>query len=193
MWSLSPVNSWSTIKMPASYEIRRLPDGPIEEFFGSRGNYYEFSESDRLDLHSVPVWCACCAEFTEGEDLSTVEEIDQKIRALNDPASELYRMTRYGLLDDLFGKGQEFLRDQLGELQRRRRWRTGRNSPPKCIVCGSNKITIIPEGTPMPHPNGDGMIEIACVGMCSTEFNEWYFTPEGDRIPRDTKPTYWSF
>jgi hypothetical protein len=27
--------------------------------------------------------------------------------------------------------------------------------------------------------------------MCSTDFNEWFFTPEGDRIPRDTKPTYW--
>jgi predicted oxidoreductase len=27
--------------------------------------------------------------------------------------------------------------------------------------------------------------------MCSTRFNEWFFTPEGDRIPRDTKPTYW--
>ena len=32
---------------------------------------------------------------------------------------------------------------------------------------------------------------IHCVGMCSTSFNEWFFTPEGDRIPRDTRPTYW--
>jgi hypothetical protein len=29
--------------------------------------------------------------------------------------------------------------------------------------------------------------------MCSTVFNEWFFTPEGDRIPRDTQPTYWAF
>jgi|GEM_PF-4983383 len=35
------------------------------------------------------------------------------------------------------------------------------------------------------------MIQIDCVGMCSTSFNEWFFTPEGDRIPRDTQPTYW--
>jgi hypothetical protein len=29
------------------------------------------------------------------------------------------------------------------------------------------------------------------IGLCSNDFNEWFFTPEGDRIPRDTKPTYW--
>lgn len=50
---------------------------------------------------------------------------------------------------------------------------------------------MLPEGVPVPHPHGDGMIQIDCVGMCSTSFNEWFFTPEGDRIPRDTQPTYW--
>jgi hypothetical protein len=173
------------------YEIRWLPNGTTEPFAGSRGNYYEFSESDRLDLYSVPVWCHRCRRITDGEDLSTVEEIDKQIRDLNDPSSELYRMTRHGLVNELLGKGEELLEERLAELQRRRRWRKSRQSPPKCIHCGTSEILALPMGVPVPNPLGDGEIQVDCVGMCSTSFNEWFFTPEGDRIPRDTQPTYW--
>jgi hypothetical protein len=176
--------------MPGVYEIRWLPNGPTEKFYRSRGNYYEFSESDRLKLHTVPVWCDRCGNFTEGENLSTVEEIDNQIRDLNDPTSEAYRMTRHGSLEKDFGKGESFLQDRLAELARRRTWREARKSPPKCIYCGSSEIHMFPDGAPGPHPDG-GLIQIVCVGMCSTCFNEWFFTPEGDRIPRDTQPTYW--
>ena len=177
--------------MPAFYEIRWLPDGKTEKFAGCRGNYYEFSESDRLDLHSAPIWCHRCRMITHGEALSTVEEIDTQIRDLNDPSSEPYRMTRHGLLDELLGKGEEVLQERVAELQRRRRWREERRSPPKCIHCGTTQIMLLPLGVAMPNPEGPGQILVDCVGMCSTIFNEWFFTPEGDRLARDTHPTYW--
>ena len=94
--------------MPAYYEIRWLPDGPTELFGGTRGNYYHFLETDHLDLHTVLIWCHGCKNFTDGEDLSTVEEIDQQIRDLNDPSSVWHRITR-----------AECLQEQLAELQRR--------------------------------------------------------------------------
>ena len=177
--------------MPGLYEIRWLPEGRTEKFAGSRGNYYEFSESDRLDLHSEPVWCHRCGQITHGEELSTVDDIDKQIHDLNDPSSALYRMTRHGVLDELLGKGKEFLRERIAELQRRRRWRAERKSPAKCIHCGTTQIVALPAGLPVPNPGGHGQIQVDCVGMCSTSFNEWFFTPEGDRIPRDTRPTYW--
>lgn len=177
--------------MPAYYEIRWLPEGRTEKFAGSRGNYYEFSASDRLDLHSVPVWCRVCARITHGENLSTVDDIDKQIRDLHDPSSQLYRMTRHGLMDRNFGNGEELLQERLSKLERRRRWRVSRQSPPKCIRCGTTEIVGLPMGEPIPNPGGAGHLQIDCVGMCSTSFNEWFFTPEGDRIPRDTRPTYW--
>jgi hypothetical protein len=177
--------------MPGFYEIRWLPSGRTEKFAGSRGNYYEFSESDRLDLHSEPGWCHHCGKVTHIENLSTVDELDKQIRDLNDPSSELYRMTRHGVLDELLGKGDKFLNDRIAEIQRRRRWREERKSPPKCIHCGTTEIVELPIGMPVPVPHGEGQVQIDCVGMCSTNFNEWFFTPEGDRIPRDTRPTYW--
>jgi hypothetical protein len=177
--------------MPAMYEIRWQPDGPMEQFAGSRGNYYEFAESDHLDLYSVPVWCHRCGRITDGENLSSVEEIEKQISELNDSSSQLYRMTRHGVLDKWFGKGDEFLQNRLTELLRCRRWRESRKEPPKCIHCGTTDILEFPIGVPVPSPRGDGEVQIDCVGMCSTRFNEWFFTPEGDRIPRDTRPTYW--
>jgi hypothetical protein len=165
--------------MPAYYEIRQLPDGPIEEFGGTHGNYYHFSETDHLDLHTVLIWCDGCKNFNDGEDLSTVEEIDQRIRDLNDPSSVWHRITRSGELSE-----------QLAELQRRRRWREGRKSLPKCICCGTTEIRELAVGQPIPNPCGAGMIRVDLVGHCITPWNDWCFTPEGDRIPRDPRPSH---
>ena len=176
--------------MPVFYEIRWLLEGRTQKFAGSRGNYYEFTGSDRLDLHSVPAWCHRCSNITHGEDLSTVEEIDKQIRDFDDPASDLYRLAQNTLLSEL-GHGDEFRRERIAELQRRKHWRQARRSPPKCIRCGTTEIVLLPIGVRVPNPAGDGEIQVDCVGMCSTSFNEWFFTPEGDRIPRDTRPTYW--
>jgi hypothetical protein len=178
--------------MPADYEIHWLPDGPIEEFRGSRGNYYEFSESDHIDLQAVPVWCRRCARITEGEELLTTEELDRLINDLQDTSTEIYKFTRHGVLEELLGKGEEHVQECIIDLQRRRQWRESRVSPAKCIQCGSTDIVFFRLDEPMPSPRGRGEVQIQIVGMCSTSFNEWFFTPEGDRIPRDTQSTYWS-
>jgi hypothetical protein len=79
----------------------------------------------------------------------------------------------------------------LREARRRREWLQARRWPPKCIRCGTTDVVDLPEGRAVLHPAGNGTITLSWVGMCSTPFNEWFFTPEGDRIPRDTTPTYW--
>jgi len=173
--------------MPGYYEIRWLPDGRTEKFAGSRGHYYEFSESDRLEFDAGPVWCHRCGTITHGESLSTIEEIDQQIRDLGDPSSELFSMTQNSLLAEM-GHGEEFRREQITELQRRRRWRESRKSPPRCIQCGTTEILPLPLGVPVPNPLGKGEIQIDCIGIFSTDFTGWFFTPEGDRIQRDARP-----
>ena len=180
-------------RMPAMYEIRYQPQGKVERFYGSRGNYYEFEDGTRLDVHTTPAWCRACGGLTHGERIDSLARIDQQIADLNDPSSELYRFTQRSLLpelDDLVPK-DKFRLDQLAEAHKRRDWRHRRTSPPRCIRCGSTDVVILPIGEAVPHPAGAGTIEVRWIGMCSTSFNEWFFTPEGERIPRDTKPTYW--
>jgi hypothetical protein len=174
--------------MPALYEIRCLPKGTTDEFAGSRGNYYEFEDGSRIDVRSEPVWCRRCGNYTHGESIESLDEIDRQLADLEDPHSELYRMTEASLS----GPGGRFRRHWLELTEQRRRWRERRISPPRCLLCGSTELVSLPKGVEVPDPRGAGTVVLRVIGHCSTSFNEWFFTPEGERIPRDTRPTYWA-
>jgi hypothetical protein len=174
--------------MPAVYQIRFLPGDEIREVYGSRGDYYELENGTQIDLRSSPVWCPRCNDFTDGESFDTLEEIDQQIADLRDPTSELFRFCQDTATGSLGVTGIRF----ITILQKRRIWRMGRKSPPKCLDCGSTEIVLLPEGQRVANPIGAGWIELTVSGHCSTSFNNRYYTPQGDRIPRDTKPSYWS-
>ena len=172
--------------MPACYEIR-YADGRVEETFGIRGLHYEFPDGETLDVHTEIGWCFSCNTFTDIERLEAIEEIDQQIADMHDPDSVLYRM----FFDSPAGKDGEFLKSQVAEAQRRRDFLLQRTSPAKCVHCGTENVKQIPHGETVEHPAGCGTFVLESVGMCSTDFMNWYFTPEGERIPRDTRPSYW--
>lgn len=172
--------------MPVSYEISFLPNGPVEKFAGSRGNYYKFDDGSHQDVLATPVWCRCCKKVTEGEELRSLWDIDKTV-------AELRLSLEQAIIDDQVGRTSrtpkgwtQVLRGRIEETIKLRQWRVGRSSAPKCLLCGSTDIFAFPVGSPVQHPAGTGMIEIRCVGLCSTNFNEWFFTPEGDRIVRRT-------
>jgi hypothetical protein len=174
--------------MPAVYQIRFLFGGETQELCGSRGNYYELPNSTHITLSSSPVWCRLCNEFTEGESIEAIEAIDQQIADLWDPTSELFQFYKDSSTSSIGVDGIHF----ISELEKRRRWRESRQSPPKCLGCGSPEIVLLPEGQKVTNPTGRGWIEVTVTGLCSTPFMNRYYTTEGDRIPKDTKPTYWT-
>jgi hypothetical protein len=174
--------------MPSVYEIKFKSSGETREHVGSRGDYYDLGDGSHLNVSSRPVWCHLCDSFTDGESIEGLEEIDRQIADLRDPTSELFRFYQDSGTDSI---GVDGIRLITG-LEKRRRWRVCRKAPPKCLVCGSEEIVLLPEGQKVSNPTGPGWIDVTVTGHCSTAFNNRYYTPEGDRIPRDTKPTYWS-
>ena len=92
----------------------------------------------------------------------------------------------------LFPKRIGFREIAIEKNKDRLKWRRLRVASPKCILCGSTSIHYADE-----NDNGSVAIDGAIVvwikirGMCSMHFNEWFFTVDGDRIQRDTKPKYW--
>lgn len=52
-------------------------------------------------------------------------------------------------------------------------------------------LIVFPLNGTAPNPAGTGTVEVRLRGTCSTDFNNGFFTPEGERIPRDTKPSDW--
>ena len=174
------------------YEIT-LADGTAVLFAGTRGNYYELAPDRHIDVIATPAWCRRCGDFRHGEHLEPVAEIDQEIVDLRNPRSKLYQMWARDYLQECKDLGPAFCAGRIAELKLRRAWRQTRVAPPKCIECGSTDIVPLPFDGAVANPSGSGTLSVRVRGMCSTVFNEWYFTPEGDRIPRDTKPTYWHF
>ncbi len=168
--------------MPPLYEIRYLPRGNTEEYCGSRGNYYEFDDGSHINVWSRPVWCRRCGHYTDGESIESLDEIDRQLADLEDPQSDLYRFTQKSL--SKLGGG--FRRYWIELTKQRRRWREQRVSPPRCLLCGSTDLVLLPERVEVPNPCGEGTVVLSVIGHCSTSFNEWFFTPEGERIPRET-------
>jgi len=173
--------------MPAVYQIRFLPGGETRAVCCSRGDYYELRDGSHIGVRSSPVWCRRCNDFTDGEAIEALEEIDQQIADLRDPMSELFRFYQDNASGSLGVDGIH----SIIELEKRRRWLEGRKSPPKCLGCGSTEIVLLPDGQKVTNPTGSGWIEVSVTGLCSTPFTNRYYTSEEDRIPRDTKPTYW--
>jgi hypothetical protein len=165
--------------MPAVYEIKFLPSGDVLEFYGSRGDSYECEDGSCVGVISKLVWCRRCGDFTHSESIEGLDEIDQLLADLHDPSSEVSRGLRYRLRI-------------IEQMEERRRWLLGRRSPPKCLECGSTDIVIFRSGERAEYPGGPGWVEITVTGHCSTSFNNRCYTPEGDRIPTETKPTYWT-
>jgi hypothetical protein len=79
--------------MPSVYQIKFLPGGESRKFYGSEGDSYVLEDDNRIDVLSLPVWCHLCHDFSEGEMIEGLEEIDRQPADLRDPESELYRLT----------------------------------------------------------------------------------------------------
>ena len=173
--------------MPAVYQIKFLPGSETREFHGSRGDYYELGNGTHIGLRSTPVWCVRCNDFTDGEIIEALIEIDRQIADLRDPGSALFRLYQESVSDSIGVDGIHLIM----KLEKRRRRRESRKSPPKCLGCGSTEIVLLPDGQKVTNPTGSGWIEVTITGLSSTPFMNRYYTSEGDRIPRDTKPTYW--
>ena len=176
--------------MPGIYRLTFLPEGRTQKFAGSRGDYYRLADGSEITLCSGPVWCAACAKVTHGEQIESIQEIDRRIRDLERLAAEIRREMSRPPLPAPDAPGDRHQQEQIAELKLRRDWRRQRRSPPKCLACGSTDITPLDHGKPVRISGG--RVRCDCIGMCSTDFNMCYYSPEGDLVERG-QPTYWRF
>jgi hypothetical protein len=180
--------------MPALHQIRFSDGSPDIEWFGSRGFYYEFPDGMTIGLRPTIAWCCDCQIFVDAEWIPSLDDIANELDELNDPTS--FRASSYLSNKPPFDKSPYLERraklyaEAKDEAKRRIDWRRVRQSPPRCLYCGSTDLRFPDDDQTVEIP-GRGSAVVEWSGMCSTEFCNWFFTPEGLRIPRDTKPSYW--
>jgi hypothetical protein len=169
--------------MPGMYEITLLPEKEAHRFYGTRGNYYRLLDGSKLDVDGKPVWCRQCQAFSEAEWLQSVPELEQAIADYSDiDSAKSQRILQSSYVQDKAAYLGELLAERTARLQ----WRQGRTSPSKCLECGTTEVVDLGDGQEIASPCSSGTLTIQLVGMCSTAFRNYFYTPEGDRIPIET-------
>ncbi|MCA9093556.1 MAG: hypothetical protein KDA68_08730 [Planctomycetaceae bacterium] len=148
-------------------------DIPDECVIHSAFLVYSLEDGAQIRLKQADYFCPTCNGFVVGELIESVAEIENEIDQIqNHPDSVERLMAEWS--GDISGR--------IAELRLRIEWRRKRQSPPKCLHCGSSEILPIPREEEFYHPVSDQPMKVSKRGFLS--MNEWYatYTPEGDLI-----------
>lgn len=136
-------------------------EGMLRE--GPSGAYYQLPDGDSAVAKAAPAWCTECATVVDAEVLLS----------LDDARHELAEFERQGpamqaFLDDAAGFRHPMLllEHHIAGLQSTLKWRTLRQSPPRCLTCTSHHVAYLPwrigrENQAMQHPSCPGMLQFA--------------------------------
>lgn len=153
-----------------SYLESDLPD---EWLFYPAYLEYILDDGSRLGVAQEDYFCRACNRFVAGERIESVAELEFLLEQIeNNPESRHRKFAEY--IGDL--------PKQISDLQARINWRKKRQSPPKCLHCGSTDILPVPEDEEFDHPATGLRMKAAGQGFASTD--QWHatYTPEGDSI-----------
>jgi hypothetical protein len=169
--------------------IRYLDADSTEGLTLLSNGYYLLEDSTATRLYEQVAWCLDCKRFERAEYLPEIADIDVEIAKYAARAAKIKAqlggwLYRFGLRS----RG-EFLhelsvwQDAVAEAQRQRRWRLGRQSPPRCLACGSAQIETPPEDGDYQHPGGKGRVRIEITSHLSLALQVLEcFTAEGLRL-----------
>ena len=155
--------------MPTGYTITFEPGGRAIDFVGSKHEYV-MPDGERIGVVCQLVWCVRCGKITEGEEVPTVADLDEKISFWERPPGPT--------------SGNRRLRQTFAAMfKQRRQWRLTRVGPPKCLTCGSAEVTAFPNNVAVPHPAGSGTVRVHADSIYYVLGGPDLLTPEGDRLP----------
>jgi hypothetical protein len=148
--------------------IEQYPERPYCQTHGlstSRHNYYCLDDGTRVPLSITPVWCRRCRKFTLGEWIESMAEIEDRVA----------EYSRWELSDQ---------RTKIMErLERRKRWRSQRRSPARCLRCFTTDIFVFPIGEHVRHPGGKGWVTVRIAGFIEpSKSEEWLLDADGNPL-----------
>lgn len=134
---------------------------------------YLLDDGTTLGIVQSDYYCQACDRFVVGEHIETIAELENRINEIkNDPQSDARRFAEF------IGN----IPRQIAELHVRINWRKQRQSPPKCLECGTMEILPIPNQEEFAHPATGQRMKVKEHGFASAARWQATFTPEGDLI-----------
>lgn len=172
-------------------QIQRPSNGHVLASFEYWTNYhYVFLDGSEVPLPVRCAWCARCERFVEVERLYTDEEIQARLDGLESVRIE-WAVHYAKAIERAEILGKDLSRVPTCLMQYRAwesalAWRKSRESPPRCLECGSFFAVIeLLEGKQVPHPAGSGVIIVTSdgtLGGLPEVGPPMYFDGEGRRL-----------
>ncbi len=134
---------------------------------------YRLPDGSTLGVDQQPAWCRGCGQFVLAERLPEVAELDELLAAVKAREPETVRRLT------VFGRSAE---DEVAELTRRIAWRRGRQSPARCLHCGSGQIVALPSGGEFAHPATGERVTVVGSGFASMARWVAEFSSEGIKL-----------
>ena len=146
---------------------------------------YKLEDGTTVNIERTFAWCSGCTEVVWAESILSLEELRGEREGLDNPSDETI-----DYLTSLAGRYSTFeeeLERSISFLDERIRWRESRESPPRCLSCGSTEITPGIEGETnsgnpkweIPCPACGGTIRVLSEPSLSLDRGWIHFTPEG--------------
>jgi hypothetical protein len=102
---------------------------------------YELDDDDSAVVRAEPAWCAGCATIVSAEIMPNVEDIRRELADF-----ECRGAAYTAFLEDVaaFREPIQLVEHHIAGLRSSLKWRMLRQSPSRCLVCGSHDLTYIP-------------------------------------------------
>jgi hypothetical protein len=133
--------------------------------------YYELPDGQQLPLFHRQAWCAECATIVNAEELPDVAEIQGLLEG--------------AIADEAAGGAAESQPERIKLLQGALQWRLLRESPPRCLVCGTYRIESLKPlvgSSAARHPQCGGELQFEIGAYVTLGDTGGKCSPEGVRL-----------
>jgi hypothetical protein len=131
---------------------------------------YRLADGSTLSVGQQPAWCPACGHFVLAEWVPAVVEMERQLASVR--AGEPETLQKLAFFD-------RSVEDEIAELTRRLTWRRGRQSPERCLHCGSDRVNGVPVWGEFSHPVTGERVSVQGTGFA--DMRTWIaeFSPEG--------------
>lgn len=159
----------------------KLPDSGREEWvLWSAFIDYRLPDGSKLHIMQQPAWCAACRRFVIAEEVPTVEWLQAEISRFQQP--EFQQPDSEAFTIWAFVSNNQPVAERIEELRRYIEWRQSRQSPPRCLECGSLELTLTPMDGEFAHPATGERVVVGGQGWADTGSWSAEFSPEGVQL-----------
>jgi hypothetical protein len=136
---------------------------------------YRLADGSKLHILQQSAWCPVCKRFVVAEEVPSIASLEEEIARYRSADPDT-------LLTWAFVSDGAPVAERVAELLRYIEWRKRRQSPPRCLECGSVDPVPVPMSGEFAHPNTGERVVVGSSGFADTA--PWFadFSPEGLQI-----------